>query len=142
MPRFYTLPALPYGYGDLAPFISEEQLKLHHTKHHQAYVTGANNIFDKLDKAHKEGTDLDMKATLKSCLFIWVVINCIRFFGRIWLQPAKAAVVNLQVNYWKPSIPISAALPDSKRILPRQQHLRRFGLGGLDLLQRKRQTAG
>ena len=69
MPRVYSLPALPYGYADLAPFISEEQLKLHHTKHHQAYVTGANNIFDKLDKAHKEGTDLDMKATLKELSF-------------------------------------------------------------------------
>jgi superoxide dismutase, Fe-Mn family len=69
MSKAYTLPALPYGYADLAPYISEEQLKLHHTKHHQAYVSGANNIFDKLDKARKEGSDLDMKATLKELSF-------------------------------------------------------------------------
>ncbi len=68
-PKLYTLPGLPYGYADLAPFISEEQLKLHHQKHHQAYITGANNILEKLDKARKEGADLDMKATLKELSF-------------------------------------------------------------------------
>jgi superoxide dismutase, Fe-Mn family len=67
--KFYTLPKLPYDYKALAPFISEEQLTLHHTKHHQAYVTGANAIFEKLDKARKDKADLDMKATLKELSF-------------------------------------------------------------------------
>jgi Fe-Mn family superoxide dismutase len=67
--RFYTLPKLPYDYAALAPYISEEQLKLHHQKHHQAYVNGANAVFEKLDKARKENTDLDMKATLKELSF-------------------------------------------------------------------------
>jgi superoxide dismutase, Fe-Mn family len=67
--QLYTLPGLPYGYQDLAPYISEEQLKLHHQKHHQAYVTGANNILEKLDKARRENTDLDMKSTLKELSF-------------------------------------------------------------------------
>jgi superoxide dismutase, Fe-Mn family len=67
--KFYTLPKLPYEYSALAPHISEEQLKLHHQKHHQAYVNGANSIFEKLDKARKENTDLDMKATLKELSF-------------------------------------------------------------------------
>ena len=49
--RFYSLPKLPYDYAALAPHISEEQLKLHHQKHHQAYVNGANAVFEKLDKA-------------------------------------------------------------------------------------------
>jgi superoxide dismutase, Fe-Mn family len=65
----YTLPQLSYGYKDLEPYISEEQLKIHHQKHHQAYVTGANNLLEKLDKARKENTDLDMKATLKELSF-------------------------------------------------------------------------
>jgi superoxide dismutase, Fe-Mn family len=68
-PKVYSLPGLPYGYGDLIPFISEEQLKLHHTKHHQAYVTGANNILAKMEKARAEGADLDMKATSKEFSF-------------------------------------------------------------------------
>lgn len=67
--KTYTLPALPYGYNDLSPYISEEQLRLHHTKHHQAYIAGANNILAKLEKARSEGTDLDMKATLKEFSF-------------------------------------------------------------------------
>ncbi|MFA4850245.1 MAG: superoxide dismutase [Methanoregula sp.] len=67
--KFYSLPKLPYEYSALAPHISEEQLKLHHQKHHQAYVNGANSIFEKLDKARKENTDLDMKATLKELSF-------------------------------------------------------------------------
>ncbi len=66
---FYNLPPLPYGNKDLEPFISEEQLTLHHDKHHQAYVTGANAILENLDKARKEGGDLDMKATLKELSF-------------------------------------------------------------------------
>jgi len=67
--KFYSLPKLLYGYKDLEPYISEEQLRIHHEKHHQAYVTGANTILEKLDKARKEGTDLDVKATLKELSF-------------------------------------------------------------------------
>jgi Fe-Mn family superoxide dismutase len=67
--KLYTLPDLPYAYNALAPHISEEQLKIHHDKHHMAYVKGANAIFEKLDKARTEGTDLDIKATLKELSF-------------------------------------------------------------------------
>ncbi len=67
--KVFTLPKLPYGYKALAPYISEEQLTLHHQKHHQAYVTGANAILEKLDKARKDNADLDMKATLKELSF-------------------------------------------------------------------------
>jgi len=67
--RFYTLPQLPYKYDELQPYISQEQLTLHHQKHHQAYVNGANAILERLDKAHKEGADLDIKATLKELSF-------------------------------------------------------------------------
>ncbi len=67
--KFYVLPKLPYGYKDLEPYISEEQLGIHHDKHHQGYVNGANAILEKLDKARKENVDLDMKSTLKSLSF-------------------------------------------------------------------------
>ncbi|MDO8593209.1 MAG: superoxide dismutase [bacterium] len=65
----YLLPDLPYGYNELAPYISEEQLKLHHDKHHLAYVNGANLALDKLAKARAENDDVDMKATLKELSF-------------------------------------------------------------------------
>jgi len=63
--KFYSLPKLLYGYGDLAPHMSEEQLRIHHMKHHQAYVNGANAILERFDKARKDGTDLDVKSALK-----------------------------------------------------------------------------
>jgi Fe-Mn family superoxide dismutase len=63
--RLYVLPKLPYEYGELAPYMSEEQLRIHHSKHHQAYVNGANAILQKLDKARKENADIDIKSTLK-----------------------------------------------------------------------------
>jgi Fe-Mn family superoxide dismutase len=67
--KSFSLPKLPYDYKALAPYMSEEQLRIHHDKHHQAYVNGANAIFEKLDKARKENTDLDMKSTLKELSF-------------------------------------------------------------------------
>jgi Fe-Mn family superoxide dismutase len=67
--KLYALPKLPYEYKALAPYISEAQLTLHHQKHHQAYVTGANAILEKLDKARKENLDLDIKSTLKELSF-------------------------------------------------------------------------
>jgi Fe-Mn family superoxide dismutase len=66
---FYALPQLSYGYDQLQPYISKEQLTLHHQKHHQAYVTGANAILERLDKTRKEGADFDVKATLKELSF-------------------------------------------------------------------------
>jgi Fe-Mn family superoxide dismutase len=67
--KVYQLPELTYGYKELAPFISEEQLTLHHQKHHQAYVNGANALLEKLGKARTDGSDLDMKALLKELSF-------------------------------------------------------------------------
>ncbi|MGO8805911.1 MAG: superoxide dismutase [Candidatus Bathyarchaeia archaeon] len=67
--KSFSLPKLPYDYNALEPYISEAQLKLHHDKHHQAYVNGANADFEKLDKARKENAEVDMKALLKDLSF-------------------------------------------------------------------------
>jgi len=40
----FTLPDLPYPYDALALYMSRETLEFHHDKHHQAYVTAANNL--------------------------------------------------------------------------------------------------
>lgn len=40
----YTLPPLPYSYDALEPHIDAETMKIHHDKHHQAYVTNANKL--------------------------------------------------------------------------------------------------
>lgn len=48
----FILPQLPYDYNDLGDYISADIMKLHHTKHHQAYV-------DKLNAAaeHSDGLE-------------------------------------------------------------------------------------
>lgn len=38
----FTLPPLPYSYDALEPHIDEATMKLHHGKHHQAYVDKLN----------------------------------------------------------------------------------------------------
>jgi len=43
----YELPSLPYGYKDLEPYISEEIMTLHHTKHHAGYVKNLNAAVEK-----------------------------------------------------------------------------------------------
>ena len=40
----FTLPALPYDYEALAPFMSKETLEFHHDKHHNAYVEMGNKL--------------------------------------------------------------------------------------------------
>ncbi|MBL9208388.1 MAG: superoxide dismutase [Mn] [Opitutaceae bacterium] len=39
----YELPKLPYAYDALVPHIDAKTMEIHHGKHHQAYVTNANN---------------------------------------------------------------------------------------------------
>jgi len=49
----YEVPDLPYDYNALEPHIDEQTMRVHHDKHHQAYVDKAN--------AALEGTDFDGK---------------------------------------------------------------------------------
>lgn len=47
----HTLPDLPYDYNALEPVISTETMTLHHSKHHNTYVTNLNVSLEKLDTA-------------------------------------------------------------------------------------------
>uniref|UniRef100_A0A915KPV2 superoxide dismutase n=1 Tax=Romanomermis culicivorax TaxID=13658 RepID=A0A915KPV2_ROMCU len=47
----HTLPDLPYDYNALEPVISADIMKLHHQKHHQAYVTNLNQAEEKMHEA-------------------------------------------------------------------------------------------
>jgi superoxide dismutase, Fe-Mn family len=38
----FSLPALPYAYDALEPFIDKQTMEIHHTKHHQVYVNKLN----------------------------------------------------------------------------------------------------
>ncbi len=42
----FELPQLPYAYDALEPHIDKETMNIHHTKHHNAYVTNLNNALE------------------------------------------------------------------------------------------------
>src|SRR5262245_9368734 len=42
----FTLPDLPYDFAALEPHIDEQTMRIHHGKHHQAYVDNANKALE------------------------------------------------------------------------------------------------
>jgi superoxide dismutase, Fe-Mn family len=56
------LPALPYAYDALGPYMSKETLEFHHDKHHMAYVTNGNNLLKDSPLASKSIEDICVAA--------------------------------------------------------------------------------
>jgi len=50
----FEVPALPYDYNALEPHIDEETMRVHHDKHHQAYVDKANAALEGTEWADRE----------------------------------------------------------------------------------------
>jgi Fe-Mn family superoxide dismutase len=49
----HKLPPLPYAYDALEPYYDAQTLELHHSKHHQGYVTGLNTALARLAEARE-----------------------------------------------------------------------------------------
>ena len=49
----HEVPALPYDYSALEPYIDTQTMHLHHDKHHQAYVTNLNAALEKAPELQK-----------------------------------------------------------------------------------------
>jgi len=62
----YELPKLSYGYDELEPFIDTETMKIHHQKHHQAYVDGLNKSLEQVGSASHPQYISSILANLKS----------------------------------------------------------------------------
>ena len=69
----YKLPELSYDYSALEPSISARIMELHHSKHHAAYVAGANGAIEQLAEAREKG---------ETWLFTYQVTSITRFSGR------------------------------------------------------------
>ena len=54
----FELPALPYEYNALEPHIDEQTMRLHHDKHHQAYVDNANKALEGTEWADRPVEDI------------------------------------------------------------------------------------
>ena len=57
----HELPALPYAFNDLEPHIDAQTMKIHHGKHHNAYVTNLNVALD----GHPQLQDKSIEELLK-----------------------------------------------------------------------------
>jgi Fe-Mn family superoxide dismutase len=57
----YEVPPLPYDYDALEPHIDEQTMRLHHDKHHQAYVDKANGALEGTESA-----DTDVEEVLQN----------------------------------------------------------------------------
>jgi len=51
----HELPPLPYDYNALEPYYDEQTVRLHHDKHHAAYVAGLNKAEEELARARESG---------------------------------------------------------------------------------------
>ena len=54
----YSVPDLPYDYDALEPHIDEATMRVHHDKHHQAYVDKANAALEGTEWADKDVEDV------------------------------------------------------------------------------------
>jgi len=69
MVKKYELQPLPYNYNALEPIIIEEIMRLHHQKHHQAYVNGANAALERLEKNRRGENPENVRGILRDLSF-------------------------------------------------------------------------
>jgi superoxide dismutase, Fe-Mn family len=65
----HKLPPLPYPEDALEPIIDKETVKIHYTKHFDAYIKGLNAALEKLEKFRGEGTFDGIKAVSRDLAF-------------------------------------------------------------------------
>ncbi|MGN5732491.1 superoxide dismutase [Arthrobacter psychrochitiniphilus] len=65
----YTLPELSYDYAALEPNISARIMELHHSKHHAAYVAGANQALEQLAEARESNNFANINRFSKDLAF-------------------------------------------------------------------------
>ncbi|EAQ48879.1 superoxide dismutase [Leeuwenhoekiella blandensis] len=59
----YQLPALPYAYVALEPYIDAATMEIHHTKHHQGYTTKLNAALEEAELIDEDLEDLFTKVS-------------------------------------------------------------------------------
>ena len=86
----FQVPDLPYDYGALEPHIDEQTMRLHHDKHHQAYVDKANAALEGTEWADKPVEELlanlerYLRTSARSSATTAAVMPTTRCSGRSW----------------------------------------------------------
>ncbi|PKS12425.1 hypothetical protein jhhlp_000631 [Lomentospora prolificans] len=63
----YSLPSLPYAYDALEPSISAQIMELHHSKHHQTYITNLNAALQTYSSA-TSSSDIPARIALQAAI--------------------------------------------------------------------------
>ena len=105
----FQLPKLPWGEGDLAPFLSAETIEYHYKGHHQAYVKKTNELVEKmglqdttLEKLilNQEGTLYDNAAQAWNHTFYWYGLSPKKplwMRNRLCIRPSKLNLIRWMV---------------------------------------------
>jgi Fe-Mn family superoxide dismutase len=121
----YELPPLPYPFAALEPHIDAKTMEIHHDKHHQAYITNANN-------ALKDYPDLAAKPVEELLANLNAVPEAIRTAVR-----NNAGGHANHTFFWKIMGPNAGGEPEGKLA-----DAIKSTFGGLDQFKEKLQAAG
>jgi superoxide dismutase, Fe-Mn family len=124
-PMAYELPPLPYPFDALEPHIDAKTMEIHHDKHHQAYITNANNAL----KDYPELAAKPVEELLKD-------LNAVPEAIRTAVRNNAGGHVNHSF-FWKILAPNAGGAPTGKLAEAIDT-----SFGGLDAFKEKFQAAG
>ncbi|KYD25072.1 Superoxide dismutase [Geobacillus sp. B4113_201601] len=134
-PGKHVLPPLPYKYDALEPHISEEIMRLHHTKHHQSYVDGLNQAERMMAEARRTNRFELLKHWEREAAFHGSGHYLHTIFGIIWIRTAAASRAG---NCGRKSSAISAVSLPFAAISPKRPKARKGWAGRCSFGRRER----
>ena len=97
----FELPKLQYSYDALEPYIDAKTMEIHHSKHHQTYITNLNKALESYPELFEKSLEdllanLDQIPELELQLeMVVVVIIITHYFGKLLDQSLTANLVRI-----------------------------------------------
>jgi superoxide dismutase, Fe-Mn family len=88
-----TLAQLPYAYNELEGVISQKIVELHHDKHQNAYVNGANAALEKLEKSRRGELEINVREVLRDWSFNYNGVLLHELFWQGMKKPSENNVI-------------------------------------------------
>jgi len=102
----HEVPALPYDFAALEPYLDAQTMQIHHDKHHAAYVAGLNKAEDELAKARASGDYSLIQHWLRQAAFHGGGHWLHSMFWKVMAAPGKG-------GGGQPTGPVAAAIIES-----------------------------